>query len=190
MLRRLFAALTLSVALLLPISYARSDGHALRDAGVVSVFDTSKHLDARRAVLRTVADFPVLGGNFEVLDPYTGTGYNCISHSLGIYDRWVNPLTGPATQPLVHMDRMYREKGYRRVNGLDFATHSGVRKIVVYAKVEGGKIKDVTHAAVQEADGKWSSKLGQLPLIRHLDPQALNGPCYGVPVAVYEKRVS
>jgi hypothetical protein len=32
-----------------------------------------------------------------------------------------------------------------------------------------------------------SRKLGQGPLIRHPDPDALEGPAYGGPVAVYER---
>ena len=86
------------------------------------------------------------------------------------------------------MDRMYKAKGYTRVKGLDFRLVRGLKKVVVYAHVAGGRIREVTHAAVQEADGTWTSKLGQLPLIRHSNPQALSGPSYGQPVAVYVKR--
>jgi type VI secretion system secreted protein VgrG len=83
---------------------------------------------------------------------------------------------------------MYSEKGYTRVSGLDFRLVRGLKKVVVYARVASGRIQEVTHAALQAADGTWTSKLGQLPLIRHRTPQDLNGPSYGQPVAVYVKR--
>jgi len=57
---------------------------------------------------------------------------------------------------------------------------------VVYAlRRRDGSIKEVTHAALQLRDGTWTSKLGKLALIRHRTPQDLDGPSYGVPIAVY-----
>jgi hypothetical protein len=38
---------------------------------------------------------------------------------------------------------------------------------------------------VQEPDGTWMSKLGALALIHHATLEALRGPVYGTPVAVY-----
>lgn len=148
--------------------------------------DTTKHPQARKTVAQSPG-FPKLR-EFEVVDPTVGMKYNCIAHSLGIHSYWVNPKTGPAGQPLVHMDRMYKEKGYTRVSGLDFRLGPGVKKVAVYAKVRDGRIHEVTHAALQTTDGTWTSKLGQLPLIRHRIPQDLSGPSYGQPVAVYVKR--
>src|SRR5437016_5479833 len=51
-----------------------------------------------------------------------------------------------------------------------------------------GTVKEITHAALQEPDGSWASKLGNLPLIRHANPYAVDGPTYGVPVATYVRR--
>jgi len=34
-------------------------------------------------------------------------------------------------------------------------------------------------------DGSWSSKLGSLPLIRHLRPDDVAGPTYGAPYVLY-----
>ena len=53
---------------------------------------------------------------------------------------------------------------------------------------KGDAIVEVTHGALQDRDGTWTSKLGQLALIRHRTPAALNGPTYGQPVAVYARR--
>jgi hypothetical protein len=129
--------------------------------------------------------FPILRKNFEVLGLSTPK-YNCIAHSLGIHSRWVNPLTGPASAPLARMDAIYRARGYVRASTLDYRLEPGKQKVVVYATLRPDqRIKAVTHAARQAADGTWTSKLGKLALIRHLTPQALNGPTYGRPVAVY-----
>ncbi len=129
--------------------------------------------------------FPRLGSAFEVLAPATDR-YNCISHSLGIHNRWIDPQTGPANAPLAFMDQLYRSAGYRRMSVLDFRRQSGVQKVVVYGlRNESGRIVRVTHAAIQATDGTWQSKLGGLALIRHATPQSLAGPEYGVPIALY-----
>jgi type VI secretion system secreted protein VgrG len=133
--------------------------------------------------------FPLLSDNFEVVGP-SGTPFNCIAHSLGLHDRWINPETGPPSDPLGPMDRMYASQGYLRQSGMDLRQLPGRQKVVVYAKIRGGRISSVTHAAVQEKDGTWTSKLGKLALIRHLTPNALRGPEYGIPVAVYERPVA
>lgn len=135
-------------------------------------------------------DFPRLGSRFEVLAPSTKR-YNCIAHSLGIHDRWINPRTGPADAPLAGMDRLYRSAGYRRLRALNFRRQSGNQKVVVYAlRDDAGTITRVTHAAIQMADGTWQSKLGASALIRHPTPWAVAGPQYGVPVAVYIRRAA
>jgi type VI secretion system secreted protein VgrG len=130
-------------------------------------------------------DFPRLGDNFEVIDDATPR-YNCIAWSLGITDHWVNPETGPAYAPLSRMDRLYAEKGYYREHDLNWRAEPGLEKVVVYATLNpDGTINEVTHAAHEEPDGTFTSKLGQCALIRHATPQELRGPAYGTPVAVY-----
>jgi type VI secretion system secreted protein VgrG len=116
--------------------------------------------------------------------------YNCISWSLGVTDHWVNPETGPAYAPLSRMDRMYAELGYYREHDLNWRVEPGLEKVVLYATLNAdGTIKEVTHAAHEEADGTFTSKLGQLPVIRHDTPGALKGPTYGLPVAVYVRPI-
>ena len=133
------------------------------------------------------ANFPSLGPNFRVIGEATKQ-YNCISYSLGIYDRWTNPETGPADDPLCYMDRLYATVGYQRTPGFDCHVEPGVEKVVVYATLNlDGTIHAVTHAARQESDGTYTSKLGQMPVIQHETPEALRGPSYGLPVAVYAR---
>jgi hypothetical protein len=167
------------------LPHARGQGIS---TGPRSVFrlDKSRFPAARQAVLQS-GGFPHLQDRFEVIDPTIGPRYNCIAHSLGIHSRWINPETGPAGTRLAPMDRLYREKGYTRAKKLDFALMPEVQKVALYAHVSNGQIREITHAAVQERTGTWTSKLGKLPLIRHTHPTALSGGTYGVPVAVYVK---
>jgi type VI secretion system secreted protein VgrG len=137
----------------------------------------------RRILLSRVErrSFPRLGGNFEVLAPRTKV-YNCIAWSIGITNRWVWP-----GYTISAFDQLYGSYGYRRISTKDYRLQPGVQKIVLYGHVsKNGRIK-CTHGARQLADGTWTSKLGKLPLIRHMSPDALNGPSYGRPIAVYVK---
>jgi hypothetical protein len=119
-----------------------------------------------------------------VLGPSTRQ-YNCIAHSLGV-KHWVNPMTGDAENPLEPMDKLYGEIGYVRESSMNLAVEPGKEKVVLYASVNpDATIRSVTHAAHQEADGTWTSKLGAMALIRHTTPEALRGPTYGMPIAVY-----
>ncbi len=186
MLRRLVPCLIAGVVFAATLAYA-PPSHAWAKEGAVRASDTLSLEQARQRVSR-LAGFPNLR-DFQIVDPTVGMKYNCIAHSLGIHSRWVNPQTGPSNNRLMPMDRLYQEKGYTRAASLDFRLVRGMKKVVLYARVSGGPILEVTHAALQESDGSWTSKMGQLPLIRHHSPQDLNGPSYGQPVAVYVKRL-
>ncbi|MDC0740691.1 type VI secretion system Vgr family protein [Polyangium mundeleinium] len=151
--------------------------------------DQSKFPEERQFMkdLGVATIFSNLGDNFEVLGPHT-RDYNCIAHTLGDHNQWVDPITGPASNPLQGMDGIYGAQGYTRSSDMNFDLEPGKQKIVVYAtKNPDGSIADVTHGAIQDEHGTWTSKLGGWPLIRHETPGALNGADYGEPVAVYEK---
>src|SRR5260370_1013428 len=75
--------------------------------------------------------FPKLG-RFEVLAPSTvredkSKGYNCIAHTLRIYNKWVWPGGRVAD-----FDRLYGAHGYRRARGLDYRFQPELDKIVLY----------------------------------------------------------
>jgi hypothetical protein len=129
------------------------------------------------------SNFPNLRDNFQVLGPSTDpkkkSGYNCIAHTVRTYSGWVWPGTRVGD-----FDRLYRRHGYRRVRGLNYRAHPRLEKIVLYARRQRGRWV-CTHGALQLRDGTWSSKLGSGPLIRHDSPNALTGPSYGRPIAVY-----
>ena len=124
--------------------------------------------------------FPRLKSHYTVLGPSTKQ-YNCIAWSIGNKDAWVWP-----GERVSDFDLLYEKHGYSRQAGLNLTVEPGKQKVVIYATLNpDATIHAVTHAAVQEKDGNWTSKLGGLPLIRHATLEVLRGPSYGTPVAVY-----
>jgi hypothetical protein len=131
-------------------------------------------------------DFPNLG-RYEVLASATPKGkkkilYNCIAHTLRTYDKWVWPGAS-----ISDFDKLYGAHGYKRISKLDYRFDARVDRIVLYAKKNKDGRIECTHGCRQLADGTWTSKLGQGPLIRHTTPGAVSGPSYGKPIAVYVK---
>jgi hypothetical protein len=62
---------------------------------------------------------------------------------------------------------------------------AGHQKVALYAL----KNDDWLHAAIQEQNGEWSSKLGVGYDIRHQSPQCLEGSIYGKVVCFMKKRI-
>jgi hypothetical protein len=134
--------------------------------------------------------FPNLG-SYEILAASTLKSksklpYNCIAHTLRIYDRWVWPADPGKDAYVSDFDRLYGSHGYKRMAKMDYRFNSKLDKIVLYGKKKDGKTV-CTHGSRQLADGTWTSKLGQGALIRHKTPGAVSGPDYGKPIAVYVK---
>jgi hypothetical protein len=170
------------------------------------VMDATRLPNERAVVLAWKKSFPKLGEDFEVLGEGTphptecgakagldgkvsagavipGT-YNCIAHTGGIKNVWVNPY-----QTVEGWNLYYSPLGLKPTPGLDLSIEPGVQKVAVYAtKTAAGKIDQYTHAAIQESDGTWTSKLGSGPLIRHRTALAVEGPVYGEVVRVYVKK--
>lgn len=129
--------------------------------------------------------FPRLNeDNFVAIGPGDG-GYNCIAWSLGKRDEWVWPGARVAD-----FDALYEEQGYRPLDEVDLSHEPGVEKIALYGhkRQRGSRVEvEVTHAARNDEDGRWMSKLGTEPLIRHDDASVVNGPSYGEIVRVYAR---
>jgi hypothetical protein len=130
--------------------------------------------------------FPRLGTNFKVLAP-ASPNYNAYSYVLGVTDRWLVPEAGTPERPLAGIEKFLAQGGYMPA-AFDLRVEPGKQKVVVFATVTAdGSIKDVTAAAIQQADGTWACKVGGLPLIQVSSPEALRGPTYGLAVAVFAR---
>jgi hypothetical protein len=130
------------------------------------------------------AGFPRLGDEYEVMGEGS-VAYNCIGWSVGNTTAWVWPGQAGQDIQLADFDSLYSYYGFRRVAGLDYKPVPGSDKVVLYALRRADGSISLTHAALQLRDGSWSSKLGSLPLIRHLHPDDVAGPSYGVPYVLY-----
>jgi len=146
-------------------------------------FDTNRFPGQRREVdaLRSTG-LPHLSRNYEVLRPGTST-FNCIAWSLGVTRKWLWP--GDSIKAFDQLNARY---GFHKLSHMDFRLQPGVEKVVLYGKTVNGCLV-ATHQARQRADGTWTSKLGKLAVIRHASPDALDGPDYGRPVAVYARKL-
>lgn len=158
------------------------------------ILDLTKYPD-ERLIVTTLKGYPNLGSEFEVVAPRTGhvdhpksqvagvKQYNCIAWSLGITDRWVWP-----GKTVREFDELYGKYGYKRAETRNLKHEAGVAKVALYGKLDDTGNVSATHAARQEADGTWTSKLGGEARIRHLTPDAVAGPAYGDPIAVYVRK--
>lgn len=140
--------------------------------------------------------FPILGDEYEVeaestgypgadeVIPPAGTRfkYNCIAWALRIVNR---PVWEGDTA--TDFDRLFGEHGYVRMEWMDLRVDPQVEKIALYANFKADGKMQATHASRQLPDGTWTSKLGGGAQIRHRTPDALSGPCYGTPIALYVK---
>lgn len=135
-------------------------------------------------------DFPNLQGSGHVTS-LRSPDYNCIAWAAGDSRRWwwpfpkippyywpVNAATSAALGVFV---ATFMELGYSRCE--DGELERGFEKIAFYADAQG----QVTHAARQLTDGRWTSKLGREEDIEHESPEAVEGPVYGRVVAFMKR---
>ena len=131
------------------------------------------------------SDFPNLrsDNHFET-DPTINKRYNCIAYAAGDINKWWWP-TKPSYWPqgiarevtLKSFVRVFANLGYEPC--VDGSVEEGYEKVVIYVDPS---TNEPTHAAKQQQDGSWSSKMGQGPVITHLEPENLSGPKYGEPL--------
>lgn len=72
---------------------------------------------------------------------------------------------------------------YELVWDLDAPPVPGRRRVVYYMLN-----RQIRHAAVQQVDGSWISKLGSGPLVHHRNLECLSCDLYGVPGLMFEER--
>ncbi|HLX15151.1 MAG TPA: hypothetical protein VKS24_08100 [Bradyrhizobium sp.] len=123
--------------------------------------------------------FPDLGGWTET-SPRTPE-YNCFAFVVGDEERRWEPFVYywppnvPRGYDIDKFIRAYETVGFRQCD--DGSLVEGIEKIALFTKEHGG----VFHAARQETDGKWKSKMGDEEDILHDSPQSLEGNEYGYP---------
>jgi hypothetical protein len=136
------------------------------------------------------ADYPQMGEDFEVLAEPEGR-YNCIGFASGTEAEWVQLLPGgDRDATLAFYDRVFRMAyggPYRRLPAVDVRHRPGWQKVVLYGMVLAGGELIVLHAAVEDFDGTWLSKMGEDALIRHRTAGAI-AKLGCQPVVVYERR--
>jgi hypothetical protein len=120
------------------------------------------------------------------------TLYNCIAYAAGDESKWWQPeqlddrptfwpegaITDYSLEALISV---FEILGYTECN--DGTLEPGFEKVALYAKANG----EYGHAARQEPDGYWKSKLGDWEDIRHRTPEVVQCPGYGDAVK-YMKR--
>jgi len=134
--------------------------------------------------------FPSLPGKWIETSPPT-TDYNCFAFAVGDETRWWDPLPPgsyywppnvPRGYQLEHFQRAFETEGFRRC--ADGNLVEGIEKIAIFINAYGG----VEHAARQEPNGKWKSKIGGFEDISHDDLDALSGGDYGDPRCFMERE--
>ena len=130
--------------------------------------------------------------NSEITSPISNR-YNCIAWAAGDAEKnwWPDskgigywPPNIPREETLDAFVRAYASQGYILCE--DDSLEAGFEKIAIYAERVWGELVP-THAALQQPNGHWTSKLGPLEDIRHDHLNNLDGPLYGTAVA-YLKR--
>lgn len=173
------------------VNPARTGWDMTRESGI----NTRRNASLRAAA---AAGFENLGTNFEVLGSKTAAGapykYNCIAWSLGRVNEWVFPSDLNTAADIRYWDSLYGAQGYQRMSTLDMSLQPGYQKVVLYWGTNrdgtGQPIPGFTHAALQETDGMWSSKLGHNYLIKHASPYQVAGQTYGQPAVVYIRPIA
>src|SRR5438270_758330 len=122
-LRHILVAIALSLATLLNGRPAVGAEALIQAAAAANPLDLKRSPEQRKIIESLQKDFPRLGRNYEVRGAATST-YNCIAWSINEKEHWVWP--GSSMQDF---DRLFAEKGYKRVKGMDFGRKNGVEKI-------------------------------------------------------------
>ena len=113
--------------------------------------------------------------------------YNCIAYAAGDADRWWSyhrrrywPDYAVRSDSIESLIEVFAGLGFQQCQ--DSSLESGYEKVALYE--EQGVW---THAALQTSTGRWRSKMGQGPVIEHLNPESLSDGIYGNPT-IYMRR--
>lgn len=134
--------------------------------------------------------FPALKeAGFDVTSPQDAR-YNCVAWAAGDTKRWWWPAESPFAywpagvereESLTSFIHAFAALGYEPAGSGDHEPE--FEKVAIFGSRDGVP----THMARQIDDGSWTSKLGSLEDIRHVDVSAVAGSEYGA-VAAFLKR--
>jgi hypothetical protein len=137
--------------------------------------------------------FPFFEADDGRVEPDSATrDYNCIAWSLGRVDAWWWPDAArecawpeaiPRDETVAAFVAAFATVGYQVCESGGF--EAGWEKVALYAL--GGV---PTHAARQQPDGTWTSKLGRGPRVTHRTPRGVEGPLYGSVCCYLRRRVT
>jgi hypothetical protein len=129
-------------------------------------------------------------GEFEITSQ-RDSRYNCVAWAAGDVRRWWWPIDSPFVfwppkakreESISSFIDAFGTLGYEPS---DSGSHeAGVEKVAIFASSE----QVPTHVARQLADGSWTSKLGRLEDIAHIDVNGVGGTDYGEIVAFLRRR--
>lgn len=125
--------------------------------------------------------------NHELTSPKT-IKYNCIAWAATNTQRWWQPgVFWPVESSRDDHGIGALVLAFKKL-GFDECSHGaledGFEKLAIY-----GSALAYTHAARQLANGKWTSKLGQLEDITHDTPEVIAGSDYGEVVQFIEREI-
>ena len=124
--------------------------------------------------------FPTLSREGFQIVAQPSDKYNCIAYAAGDFHNWWDnnlvrywPAHAARSSGVESLVEVFAGLGFERCE--DGRSEDGIQKIALYANSAG----DWTHAAVQQPNGRWRSKMGGGPLIEHHSPESLSDGPYG-----------
>lgn len=141
------------------------------------------------------AELPNLAVDDYIITSPSDRRYNCIAWAAGNNSRWwwpdpLNIGSWPRGIPRQHtiaaFVQAYGTLGYGPCN--DGSYEAGVEKVALYAIGDASGRLSPTHAALQQADGTWTSKLGPCEDVTHFTLDCLHGPMYGSVVCFLKRN--
>ena len=139
--------------------------------------------------VQLVGYFPRLASEeFKIVGPHTKR-YNCIAFAAGdTNSRWDDdddfgywPESATRSASIDSLKEVFAAIGFEQCAGS--GVEPGFEKVALYEQ-QG----QWTHAAKQTPNGTWRSKMGDGPVIEHLNPESLAGGPYGHPTIYMRKQ--
>jgi len=144
-------------------------------------------MDTAEARQKIEEQFPFLANCGYRITSAQDSGYNCIGYAAGDNEHWWQPGPGyywpdgvVEDESIEALVSVFAALGYDICDNRDI--ESGYEKIALY-----GDQDCYTHAAKQEMDGKWKSKLGNWEDIEHNSLDGLRGKDYGKVICIMRR---